>query len=190
MTAICMECFICHSQACRLQGGGSSDLSTQLKTGVWHAAHKEVYRQSGSSLEILSTFENMETTSQPPVPSFPLPIIPILPPPPRNEETARPGWCCPHLAKENVKKIKEDPSKCQPDVELLEKNPFLNSSVCHKDLGDLVLQVKAFDCDPGMLPVSDSYLANKLKVLPIFTVNTWLGSTRKKKIQLDNTGPD
>lgn len=78
----------------------------------------------------------------------------------------------PHLVKENVKKIKEDPSKCQPDLELLEKKAFLNSSVCHKELGDLVLQVKAFDCDPGMLPVSDSYLANKLKVLPIFMVNT------------------
>lgn len=78
----------------------------------------------------------------------------------------------PHLVKENVKKIKENPSKCQPDAELLEKNPFLNSSVCHKDLGDLVLQVKAFDCDPGMLPVSDSYLGNKLKVLSIFMVNT------------------
>lgn len=79
----------------------------------------------------------------------------------------------PHLVKENVKKIKEDPSKCQPDLELLEKKKaFLNSTVCHKDLGDFVLQVKAFDCDPGMLPVSDSYLANKLKVLPIFMVNT------------------
>lgn len=74
-----MECFICYGQACRLQEGGSSDLSTQLKTGVQHAAHKEVYRQFGSPPEILSTFENMETTSQPPIPSFPLPIIPILP---------------------------------------------------------------------------------------------------------------
>ena len=53
--------------------------------------------------------------------------------------------------------------------------------VCHKDLGDLVLQVKAFDCDPGMLPVSNSYLANKLKALSMFMVNTWLGSTKKKK---------
>lgn len=78
----------------------------------------------------------------------------------------------PHLVKENVKKIKEDQSKCQPDVELLEKNAFRNSGVCHKDLGDLVLQVKAFDSDSGMLLVSDSYLANKLKVLLIFTVNT------------------
>lgn len=61
------------------------------------------------------------------------------------------------------------------------KKAFLNSNVCHKDLGDLVLQVKAFDCDPGMLPVSNSYLANKLKVLPIFTVNTWSDYTTKKK---------
>lgn len=78
----------------------------------------------------------------------------------------------PRLVKENVKKIKEDPSKCQPDLELLEKKLFFYSSVCHKDLGDLVLQVKAFDCDPGVLPVSNSYLANKLKVLPMFMVNT------------------
>lgn len=78
----------------------------------------------------------------------------------------------PCLVKENVKKIKEDPSKCQPDLELLEKKLFFNSSVSHKDLGDLVLQVKAFDCDPGMLPVFNSYLANKLKVLPMFMVNT------------------
>lgn len=61
------------------------------------------------------------------------------------------------------------------------KEAFFYSSVCHKDLGDLVLQVKAFDSDPGMLPVSNSYLANKLKVLPVFMVNTWLGSTKKKK---------
>lgn len=36
-----------------------------------------------------------------------------------------------HLVKENVKKIKEDPSKCQTDVELMEKKALLNSSVCH-----------------------------------------------------------
>lgn len=30
-----------------------------------------------------------------------------------------------HLVKENVKKIKKDPSKRQPDVELMEKNIFL-----------------------------------------------------------------
>lgn len=60
------------------------------------------------------------------------------------------------------------------------KEAFFYSSVSHKDLGDLVLQVKAFDCDPGMLPVFNPYLANKLKVLPMFMVNTWLGSTKKK----------
>lgn len=31
----------------------------------------------------------------------------------------------PCLVKENVKKIKEDPSKCQPDPELLEKDFFV-----------------------------------------------------------------
>lgn len=62
------------------------------------------------------------------------------------------------------------------------KEAFFNSSVCHKDLSDLVLQAKAFDCDPIMLPVFNSYLANKLKVLAMFMVNTWLGSTEKKKI--------
>lgn len=58
------------------------------------------------------------------------------------------------------------------------KEAFINSGVCHKDLADLALQVNTFDCDPCMLPVSNLYLANKLKVLPMFTVNIWLGSTK------------
>lgn len=169
MTAICTGRFICYGQACRPQVGGSSDLKMQLKTGAQHATHKKVYRQFGSSLEILSTAENMETTSQTPILCFP--SNSPAPPPPRNGGNCKAMVMLPCLVKENVKKIKEDQSKCQPDLELLEKKPCFYSSVCHKDLGDLVLQVKTFDCDIGMLLVSSSYLANKLKVLPMFMVN-------------------
>lgn len=122
MTAICTGHFICYGQARRPQVGGSSDLKMQLKTGAWHAAHKKVYRQFGSSLEILSTVENMETTSQPPILCFP--SNSPAPPPPRNGGNCQAVVMLPRLVKENVKKIKEDPSKCQPDLELLEKKHF------------------------------------------------------------------
>lgn len=76
MTAICMGRFICYGQTCRPYVGGSSALKMQLKTGARHAAHKKVYRQFGISPEILSTAENMEAASQPPILCFPFNSLP------------------------------------------------------------------------------------------------------------------
>jgi len=44
---------------------------------------------------------------------------------PRNRGNCEAVVMVPCSVKENVKKIKEYQSKCQPDLELLEKKPFL-----------------------------------------------------------------